>query len=190
MKLNVPCRLLGGFLPLLFNIPDYKTTLDQEGEWNLGGHVPDLTTQQKVEESLEGLAALAASKHAINLADVQLVPCYFVLLMQVRHLDQPLRMRIVHGRTLQPASTHMLSHVGVPGPDSLGRDLNARSESTSCTAQLRMATTGCADALAVGPGGSEPCRHGSGSGTNAWSVARHGRCARLCACGGGLQRYH
>lgn len=77
------CRLLGAFLPLVFRIPDCMTAPDDAHQWHLYGHVPDAATVNTVEESLGHLASLAAGAHHINLLGVELVPAYFVLLLQV-----------------------------------------------------------------------------------------------------------
>jgi hypothetical protein len=45
--------------------------------------VPDATTVATVEESLAQLASLAAAEQNIDLQTVELVPSYFVLLLQV-----------------------------------------------------------------------------------------------------------
>lgn len=79
----MPCRLLGAFLPVVFSIPDCKTAPDSTNQWQLQGHVPDAATVSTVETSLSKLALLAAGAHHINLQAVELVPSYFVLLLQV-----------------------------------------------------------------------------------------------------------
>lgn len=78
------CRLLAAYLPVVFRIPDCKTAPDDAKHWQLRGHVPDAATVAAGQASLARLAELVAAAHHLNLHSAELVPSYFVLLLQVR----------------------------------------------------------------------------------------------------------
>ena len=69
---------------MVFRIPGCKTSLDNFNQWQLRGHIPDTKTVTAVDESLCKLAALAAQVHRIDMHQAELVPSYFVLLLQAR----------------------------------------------------------------------------------------------------------
>eukprot|EP00892_Ulva_mutabilis_P009323 jgi/Ulvmu1/6763/UM030_0099.1 len=94
------CKLLGAFLPIVFEIPDCRTALDAAGGWRLRGHVADADTRMHAEASLAQLASVVAAAHGITTADIDSVPKYFPLLLKI--FSGQMQWADIAARTLDP----------------------------------------------------------------------------------------
>lgn len=77
------CRLLGAFLPIVFEIPACRTSLHGAATWRLRGRTADAGTRGHTEASLVQLSSIVAAGHGITPATIDSVPKYFPLLLRV-----------------------------------------------------------------------------------------------------------